>query len=133
MLSLCIRLALRPSIHFLHLPPVCIDNWAGNFKFDFGFFNVFFFRKVLYKNSPLKCSWRAYYAPFAVLRYISKSCIHILKLDLCDKNNLQINQRYESCLKPVYPIWFVTLHSFWLSVFTCKDGYANRRTLLEEK
>ena len=29
-----------------------------------------FFRIVLYKNSHLKCSWRAYYAPFAVLKYI---------------------------------------------------------------
>ena len=25
---------------------------------------------MLHKNSLLKCSWRAYYAPFAVLRYI---------------------------------------------------------------
>ena len=55
---------------FLHLPPICIDNWAGNFIFDFGFFNSFSFRKVLYKNNPLKYLWRAYYAPFAVLRYI---------------------------------------------------------------
>ena len=31
------------------------------------------FRKVLYKNNLLKCSWRAYYAPFAVLMYISYS------------------------------------------------------------
>ena len=32
-----------------------------------------FFRKVLYKNSLLKCVWWAYYAPFAVLRYILAS------------------------------------------------------------
>ena len=36
-----------------------------------------------------------------------------LKLDLYDKNNLQ--------MKPVYSIWFVMLHSFWLLVFTCKE------------
>ena len=50
----------------------CIDKFTWNLKFHVGFFNVFLlcFRKVLYKNSPLKCSWRAYYAPFAVLRYI---------------------------------------------------------------
>ena len=28
---------------------------------------------MFYKNSLLKCSWRAYYAPFAVLRYIYRS------------------------------------------------------------
>ena len=50
----------------------CIDKFSWNLKFHVGFFNAFLlcFRKVLYKNSPLKCSWRAYYAPFAVLRYI---------------------------------------------------------------
>ena len=50
----------------------CIDKFRWNLKFHVGFFNAFLlcFRKVLYKNSPLKCSWRAYYAPFAVLRYI---------------------------------------------------------------
>ena len=36
-------------------------------------------------------------------------------------------------LKPVYFIWLVTLQSFWLRVFTCKDVYANKGTLLEEK
>ena len=76
--SLYCQLALRPSNHFLHLPPICIDNWAGNFKFDLGFFNVFLIEKSYIKNSPLKCSWRLYYAPFAVLRYISQSCIHFL-------------------------------------------------------
>ena len=63
-----------------------------------------------------------------------------LKLDLYDKTaykftkdkNPVLNQ--ESCLKPVYPIWFVTLQSFWSwVVFTCKDLDANKRTLLEEK
>ena len=50
----------------------CIDKFSWNLKFHVGFFNAFLlcFRKVLYKNSPLKCSRRAYYAPFAVLRYI---------------------------------------------------------------
>ena len=50
----------------------CIDKFSWNLKFHIGFFNAFLlcFRKVLYKNSPLKCSRRAYYAPFAVLRYI---------------------------------------------------------------
>ena len=48
---------------------VSID-FIWNLKFDVGFFNAFLFRKVLNKNSLLKCSWRAYYAPFAVLRYI---------------------------------------------------------------
>ena len=52
----------------------CIDKFSWNLKFHVGFFNAFLlcFRKVLYKNSPLKCSRRAYYAPFAVLRYIFK-------------------------------------------------------------
>ena len=47
------------SIHFI---------W--NLKFDIGFFYAFLFRKVLNKNSFLKCTWRAYYAPCAVLGYI---------------------------------------------------------------
>ena len=53
----------------------CIDKFSWNFKFHVGFFNAFLlcFRKVLYKSSPLKCSRRAYYAPFAVLRYIYRS------------------------------------------------------------
>ena len=44
-----------------------------NLKFHVGFFNAFLlrFRKVLFKNSLFKCSRRVYYAPFAVLRYIS--------------------------------------------------------------
>ena len=49
------------SIHFI---------W--NLKFDVGFFKCISFSKVFNKNSLLKCSWRAYYAPFAVLRYICK-------------------------------------------------------------
>ena len=50
----------------------CIDKFSWNLKFHVGFFNAFLlcFRKVLYKNSPLKCSRRAYYAPFVVLMYI---------------------------------------------------------------
>ena len=44
---------------------------SWNFEFDFSFVNAFLLEiKVLFKNSLLKCSWRAYYAPFAVLRYI---------------------------------------------------------------
>ena len=50
----------------------CNDKFRWNLKFHVGFFNAFLlrFRQVLYKNSLLKCSWRAYYALFAVLRYI---------------------------------------------------------------
>ena len=70
MSSLYVRLALRPSICFLHFPPTCIDKFSWTLKFDIASFNAFFFTKVLYKNSLLKCSWRAYYAPFMVLRYI---------------------------------------------------------------
>ena len=36
-------------------------------------------------------------------------------------------------LKPLYSIWFVMLQSLYLLVYTCKDVYANKRTLLEEK
>ena len=51
-----------------------------NFKFNFGFFNVFLLEKYyifLYKNSLLKCSWRAFYAPFAVLRYIYATVLYL--------------------------------------------------------
>ena len=34
-------------------------------------------RKVLYKNGLWKYSWRAYYAPFAVLSYIFTSTFHL--------------------------------------------------------
>ena len=45
-------------------------HWQLSWKFNLTFVSLMgFFRKVLYKNSLLKCSWRAYYAPFAVLRY----------------------------------------------------------------
>ena len=71
MSSLCNRLSLCPFIIFLNFPPICIDNWAEIFKFDFGFFNALFLEKRYIKKSLLKCSWRAYYAPFAVLGYIS--------------------------------------------------------------
>ena len=53
MSSLCVRLALHPSIHFLQFPPTCIDKFSWNLKCDVGFFNTFPFRKVLYKNSFL--------------------------------------------------------------------------------
>ena len=36
--SLCIRLALRQAIHFLHFPPTCIDKFIWNSTFDVGFF-----------------------------------------------------------------------------------------------
>ena len=63
--SLCIRLALCAFCAFLlH----ALTNLAENL-FDVGFLNAFVLEKY-YKNSLLKCSWRAYYAPFAVLRYI---------------------------------------------------------------
>ena len=59
----------------------CIDKLSWNLKFHVGFFNAFLlcFRKVLYKNSPLQCSRRAYYAPFTVLRYI---CLSYALLEL---------------------------------------------------
>ena len=41
--SLCVCLALRQSIHFLHFPPTCIDNFE--FKIWHGFFNVFLLEK----------------------------------------------------------------------------------------
>ena len=66
---LCVRLNLCPSIHFLHVPPTCIDKFSWNLKFDVGFLYAFLLEKYYYKNSFLKYSWRAYYAPFAVLRY----------------------------------------------------------------
>ena len=82
--SLCVRLALHSSIHFLHFPPSCIDKFSWNLKFDVGFFNAFPFRKILYKYSLLKCSWRAYYAPFAVLRYILCNFLKSLfTLEIC--------------------------------------------------
>ena len=57
--------------HFSELASYMHWHLSWNFKFDFGFFNAFLFnRKSLYKKSLLKYSWRAYYAPFAVLRYI---------------------------------------------------------------
>ena len=48
-------------------------HWQVLLKFKIWswFLKCVSFRKVLYKNSLLKCSWWAYYAPFAVLRYIS--------------------------------------------------------------
>ena len=61
------------GLRILEIPLyTCIAKFRWNLKFHVGFFNAFFlrFRKVLYKNSLLKCSRRAYYAPFAVLRYI---------------------------------------------------------------
>ena len=36
--SLCVHLALSPSIHILHFPPTCIEKLSWNFKFDVGFF-----------------------------------------------------------------------------------------------
>ena len=61
-----------PSIHFLHFPLTCINIFIWKFKFDVHLvsFNAFLLEKYFIKNSLLKCSWRAYYALFAVLRYI---------------------------------------------------------------
>ena len=66
----------------------CIDKFSWNLKFHVGFFNAFLlcFRKLLYKNSPLKCSRRAYYAPFAVLRYI----FNFLGVICCFSINIRI-------------------------------------------
>ena len=66
--SASLWLSVRPSFLWTCLYMHWELSW--NFKFDFGFFNAFSFRKVLYKKNLLKCSWRAYYAPFAVLRYV---------------------------------------------------------------
>ena len=49
--SLCNRLSLCPFIIFLNLPPICIDNWAEIFKFDFGFFNALFLEKRYIKKA----------------------------------------------------------------------------------
>ena len=43
--SLCIRLALCPSFHFLRVPPTCIDKFSWNLKFDVGFLNAFLLEK----------------------------------------------------------------------------------------
>ena len=37
------------EVYPLFTPPICIDNWAVNFKFDFGFFNVFLLEKSYIK------------------------------------------------------------------------------------
>ena len=48
--------------------------------------------------------------------------IYCLKLDLYDKKNPTNKLKIRICLKSVYSIWFVTLQSFWLWIFTCKDA-----------
>ena len=60
-----------PSIHLFSVLAFYM-HWqlSWNFKFDFGFFYAFLLEiKVSYNNTLLKCSWRSYYAPFAVLMY----------------------------------------------------------------
>ena len=47
--TLCVRLALRPSIYFLHFPPTCIDKFSWTLKFDIGFFNAFLLEKYYIK------------------------------------------------------------------------------------
>ena len=42
-------LAVRPSIHFLYLPPLCIDKFSWILKFDVGFFNAFLLEKSYIK------------------------------------------------------------------------------------
>ena len=69
MSSLCIRLALRPSFIFRNLPPICIYNWAEILNLTLISLMRFLLKSVVWK-SLLICSWRAYYAPLAVLRYI---------------------------------------------------------------
>ena len=72
--SATVWLSVRPSISCTCLLYALTIELKIFKQFDFGFFNAFFFfRNVLYKNSLLKFSWRAYYAPFTVLRYICSS------------------------------------------------------------
>ena len=67
-----------PSVHhFSELASNMHWQLSWNCKFDFCFFNAFLLEKR-YKRSLLKCSWRAYYAPFAVLRYISFILLNFL-------------------------------------------------------
>ena len=47
--SLCIRLALCPSFHFLRVPPTCFDKFSWNLKFDVGFLNAFLLEKYYTK------------------------------------------------------------------------------------
>ena len=49
---------------------LCVHPFYLKFKIWRWFLYCISFWKVLNKNSLLKCSWRAYYAPLAVLRYI---------------------------------------------------------------
>ena len=52
--SLCIRLALCPSFHFLRFPPTCTDKCSWNLKFEVGFLNAFllekYYIKIAFKN-----------------------------------------------------------------------------------
>ena len=68
--SATVCLSVRSSFFWTCLQNA-LDNWAEIFKFDFGFFNALFLEKCyIKKKNLLKCSWRAYYALFAVLGYI---------------------------------------------------------------
>ena len=49
--SLCVRLALRSSVHFLRFPSTCIDKSSWNLKCDVGFFYAFLLEKY-YINIP---------------------------------------------------------------------------------
>ena len=49
MSSLCFRLALCPSIHFLHVSLTCIEKFSWNLKFDVGFLNEFLLEKYYIK------------------------------------------------------------------------------------
>ena len=71
--SVSVWLFVCPSIFctfLLHALTYLAENLNLTFTW---FLECISFRKVLYKNSFLKCSWRAYYAPFVVLRYIFSS------------------------------------------------------------
>ena len=56
--------------HFSELASYMHWRLSWNFKFDFAFFNAFLLENRYIKKAFLKYSWRAYYALFAVLRYI---------------------------------------------------------------
>ena len=49
MSSLCVSLTPCRSIHFLHVPPTCIDKFSWNLKFDVGFLNAFLLEKYYIK------------------------------------------------------------------------------------
>ena len=59
-----------PSVYWYSALSCYMHRQNLKFKMWRWFLKCVSCRKVLYKNSLLKCSWRAYYAPLAVRRYI---------------------------------------------------------------